>query len=296
MSNELAAVSQFNREEVELIKTTVAKETTDAQLRLFLHVAARKRLDPLARQIHCVLRKNRDGGKDMVIQTGIDGYRLIAQRTGKYKGQLGPLWCGPDGNWRDVWLSPDPPAAAKVGVLHADFSEPLWAVARFAGYAQRFGDGGLMGLWKNIPDVMIAKCAEGLALRKAFPEELSDLYTDDEMAQADNPPVTVTVESSNGTRTEQVREKLVARMDAQESQAAEDAPPAEEPKQSKEMRRLHALLRERGFGERERGLDLITTVVGRHIASSLDLTPGEITRVVNHLADLPVVEPAAKAS
>ena len=189
---------RFTREQVELIKRTIAKGTTDDELQLFIMQCERTGLDPFARQIYCVKRWDSQLEREVAqTQISIDGARLIAERTEKYAGQLPVLWAkvygfdvtggDPAIRWFDVWPFPDEaPYAAKARILRTDFREPMEAVARFDAYKQTKRGGTLTHMWQKMPDVMIAKVAEMLGLRKAFPHELRGLYSTDEMGQADN--------------------------------------------------------------------------------------------------------------
>jgi phage recombination protein Bet len=176
-------------EQVALLKRTIASGASNDELALFLHVVQRTGLDPFARQIHCIIR-GRGEKRKATFQTSIDGYRLIADRTGLYAGSSDPEYgTGADADAPPLW------ARVTVYKLVGGAPRPFTATARWQEYAQTSVDLGsgeekLGGLWGKMPFLMLAKCAEALALRKAFPQELSGLYTHDEMAQADPPPTT----------------------------------------------------------------------------------------------------------
>jgi phage recombination protein Bet len=177
----------LSHDQARLLKDTICKGATDEELKLFVEVCRHKNLSPFARQIHPIKRWDAALGREvMTFQVGIDGFRLIAQRSGKYEGQTKPRWCGADGMWREIWLDKNPPAAATVGVHRAGFKEPMFAVAVYSEYAQVTKEGCPNLMWRKMPANQLSKCAEALALRKAFPEELSGLYVAEEMGQAGN--------------------------------------------------------------------------------------------------------------
>jgi phage recombination protein Bet len=166
MSNELVKI-EFTDEQVSLIKSQIAPKATTDELKLFLYQARRTGLDPLARQIYCLPI----GGK-MSIQTSIDGFRVVAERSGDYAGQDEPDFIEKDGKLD----------CAKVRVYRWKGGQRYLAavgVAYMAEYRQS------SPMWTKMPHTMLSKCAEALALRKAYPQDLSGIYTGDEMAQAE---------------------------------------------------------------------------------------------------------------
>lgn len=195
MSTAIATVREgrygFDDEQVNVIRSQVAPGATDAELSLFLMYCQRTGLDPFSRQIYLSERKSKDDRGNWVVkrmpETTIDGFRVCAERSGGYEGQLGPFWCGENGQWSDVWLFTDPPLAAKVGILRRGFREPLWAVAMYDEYCQRKSDGQPNSMWRKMPANQLAKCAESLGLRKAFPRELSGVYSREEMPEEVEP-------------------------------------------------------------------------------------------------------------
>ena len=184
MSNELVKVEPqevgFTQDKIELLKSTICKGSTDDELQLFIHACKRTGLDPFMRQIHAVKRwDNAEKRMSMAIQTGIDGYRLIADRTERYVPGQETIFRYKEGS--PELLS----ATAFVKKLVAGTWHEIGATAYFDEYVQRTKDGHVTKFWADKGHIMLSKCAEAIALRKAFPAELSGVYTHEEMSQAD---------------------------------------------------------------------------------------------------------------
>lgn len=181
MSNELATVGGgYSAEQIDLIKNQICKGANDHELKLFLMVCQRTGLDPFSRQVHAVKRWNaKTQREDMSIQTGIDGFRLIAERTGKYAGNDDPVY--------DVEDARNPgKATVTVWKMVNGQRVAFTRSARWSEFVQTTKDGRPTKFWEKMPYLMLGKVAEALALRTAFPQDLSGLYTVEEMGQADN--------------------------------------------------------------------------------------------------------------
>lgn len=192
----------FNKEEFELIRSQIAPEATAEELKLFLYQAQLTGLNPLTRQLYCIHRNVKQGNawvKKMTIQTSIDGFRVIAERSGNYGGQSEPIFTEKDGQL----------VSCKVSVFrfHNEVRyEAAVGVAYWDEYAPKNAEGKVTGMWAKMPHTMLSKVAEALALRKAYPQDLSGLYTGEEMNQAD-------VQTASYIKTHEIAEDLELAID-----------------------------------------------------------------------------------
>ncbi len=177
VQRDIAGPLEFTPVQQQMIRDTYANGASEKEFQVLMEIAKVRRLNPLLRQVHFVKRRDKRQNKDIwSVQVSVDGLRAIAERTGKYDGQDEPEY---ERNAEGLIV------ACRVRVYRKDWSRPAVGVAYWDEYVQSF-DGKPTKFWADMPHVMIAKCAEAIAMRKAFPEDMGGLYVDEEMQQADN--------------------------------------------------------------------------------------------------------------
>jgi len=222
----VTAEERANKERLQMIGDTIMKGATEVELRFFNEVCRKTGLDPFRRQIHAVQRWDNEANRKVwSYQTGIDGYRAIANRTGLYAGSDEPVFIPAD----EAAPSPTKASVTVWKIVHGQ-RVPFTASARWTEYVQTKRDGKPNSMWMKMPYGQLAKCAEALALRKAFPEEIGELRTDDEMHQADSEGSPANVPG----RTPQVQTEIrpFTKEDPKPMQPAEPEPAAKAPQPS----------------------------------------------------------------
>jgi phage recombination protein Bet len=180
----------FTPEQVQLLKSQIAPKATNDELKLFLNQCKRTGLDPFARQIYAIHRNQYNSDKKcyekkMTIQTSIDGFRVIAERSGDYAGQDEPIFNEIDGKLISCKVTVYRFKSAQKYAIPTRYAAAV-GVAYWDEFKQTGKDGKESEMWAKMPRTMLSKVAEAIALRKAYPQDLSGLYTGEEMAQSAN--------------------------------------------------------------------------------------------------------------
>lgn len=193
-------VYAFRPPQLKLIRDTIAKDCDNDEFNLFIEMCRRYRLDPIKRQIYAIVTNKKNPEKrQLVVVTGIDGYRSIAARSGRYRGPdqrpdfefddaakdpdtnpLGLVSCAVTvfkqddrGEWHGV-----------VGVAYWDEYAPIedvWGEDPQTGKRRPTGKKKVKDMWAKMGRNQLAKCAEAQALRKGWPEDLGGIYASEEM-------------------------------------------------------------------------------------------------------------------
>lgn len=180
MSQELIKRIEYNDEQIDLIKKLIAPKATHSELQLFLYQCNRTGLDALSRQIYAIhrnVKENNTWVSKMTIQTSIDGFRVIAERSGDYGGQDEPKY----------EYDKDGKLLKATVVVYRFRGQNRYSASVGVAYWNEYVPSAPSDMmWRKMPHIMLAKVAEALALRKAYPQDLSELYTEEEMQQADS--------------------------------------------------------------------------------------------------------------
>ena len=157
MSNELT--TQNNNEMLLALRNTVAPGLSDSEFRLFAEMCRATGLNPALKEIWAI----KAGGR-LQLMTGINGFLKIANSHPQFDGME------VENTFEGTQL-----VSCTVKVHRKDRKFPAIATAYMAEYAKP------TPIWKQMPSVMLAKCAKSLAIREAFIQELGGLYTAEEM-------------------------------------------------------------------------------------------------------------------
>ena len=217
----------YSPEQLAILKASMP-DLDDQDFLFLVEVSKTSGLSLFQRQLYGIKRKGR-----LTIQTGIDGYRLVAARTGQHAGTS------------DVVFEVEDPRYPQAATVTVSKLLPNGAIGQFTATARWF-EYSQQGspMWGRMPYLMLGKCAEALALRKAFPGELAGIYTSEEMMQADEAPQAGQQPQQVAALAEAKQEAAGPKQPQQPQQQEPDPAPQGEPITPQQLKLIAVLWRE----------------------------------------------------
>lgn len=180
-------------EMINTLKNTVASGLNEYEFLMFVEHCKATGLNPFKKEVWAIKTKpykNKNGetveGK-VQIMTGIGGFHRIANDKAEYDGfETGLI------DINGGFVPQSYPKLDFIGgwcrVYRKDRRIPIEGVAMLEEYDKSKTENYYpdKGIWRIMKRAMIQKCAESIALRKAFPQELNGLYTQEEMSEEFN--------------------------------------------------------------------------------------------------------------
>jgi phage recombination protein Bet len=221
--NALVPILNFSAQQLSLVRKTAAKDSNDVEFNQFIEFCRMARLNPIKRQCYLfIYNKANPTKRQPVIVTAIDGLRSIADRTGNYRpDEKAPRFTYDDKLKGEL----NPLGLVKAEVSVFKFAHGAWFASpgearweEFAPIRDKWGDGedgkrhktGKREIdptkegWTRMPHLMLAKCAEAQALRRAWPEDLGGIYGEEEVDRMKTIELTATEIADEADRTDRL--------------------------------------------------------------------------------------------
>lgn len=200
----------WDENQLAILRSLGIEDASKADVDLFFHYCRTTGLDPFRKLIYMIGRNTKvsewvdderaQNGRRKVerwvtkytIQVGIDGYRKNGREAAKRYGDTlsleGPFFTGEDDfhvtddgeviqHWRKVWPKGRPPHAARF-VVWRD-GEAFEGIAHYDEFVQTGYQDQPNSMWAKMPRNQLAKCAEALAWRRAYPDDFAGLILED---------------------------------------------------------------------------------------------------------------------
>jgi len=167
----------FTKQQTDMIKTSICKDFKDDEFNYFIAVCQARGLNPLLKEIHGTIHKDKFNRRTVTFITGIDGFRKCAHSTGTYAGRDKTVFLYND---KKIMIGCEVTVHRFIQGHKCSFT----ASAYVSEYKPSQASKGFM--WAKMPHNMIEKCCEVKAIRMAFTQELGGIYGREEAHQMDD--------------------------------------------------------------------------------------------------------------